>query len=209
MIARDPSPRCDWLTTIRRYLLASAAGHLVWEMAQVPLYSIWRTGTTRDIATAIVHCTLGDLSIALVTLSLALVIIGSSGWPSQQFAAVLATTVVLSVGYTVYSEYVNTIVRQSWAYGPLMPILPWTGTGLSPMLQWIVVPSLAFFVCPACHPGCNARASVDATKKRDGGASLPPTMASSMPTRSLPPPTSPSCVGAPPHLPERGGPRKA
>jgi multisubunit Na+/H+ antiporter MnhB subunit len=144
IIARDPSRRSDWLTTIRHYLLASVVGHLVWEMAQMPLYTVWQTGTTRDIATALVHCTLGDMSIALVTLSLALVVIGSPGWPMQQFAAVSATVVVLSVGYTIYSEYVNTIVRRNWAYGALMPTLPWIGTGLSPLLQWMVVPSLAF-----------------------------------------------------------------
>jgi len=34
-------------------------------------------------------------------------------------------------------------VRQSWAYSPLMPVLPVTGTGLAPLLQWIVVPSTA------------------------------------------------------------------
>lgn len=144
MTVWEPSRRSDWLTTIRRYLLASAVGHLVWEMAQLPLYTIWRTGTARDLATAVVHCTLGDQSIALVTLSLALVVIGSRDWPAQQFAAVLVTVVILSVGYTVYSEYVNTIVRQSWAYGPLMPTLPWIGTGLSPLLQWMIVPSFAF-----------------------------------------------------------------
>ena len=144
MTERDISRRSDWLTTIRRYLLASAAGHLVWEIAQLPLYTIWRTGTTRDLATAVVHCTLGDLSIALVTLSLALVVVGSTEWPAQQFSAVLATVVILSVGYTVYSEYLNTTVRQAWAYGPLMPTLPSIGTGLSPLLQWMVVPSLAF-----------------------------------------------------------------
>jgi hypothetical protein len=144
MTAWGPSTRSDWLTTIRCYLLASAAGHLIWETAQLPLYTIWRTGTTRDLATAVVHCTLGDLSISLVTLSLALVLIGSSDWPARQFAAVFVTVVVLSVSYTVYSEYMNTIVRQSWAYGPSMPTLPLVGTGLSPLLQWLIVPSLAF-----------------------------------------------------------------
>lgn len=113
-------------------------------MAQLPLYTIGRTGTTRGIATAVVHCTVGDLSIAFVTLGLALVIVVSPDWPSHQFAAVLATVGILSVGYTVCSEYMNTIVRQSWAYGPLMPTLPWVGTGPSPLLQWMIVPSLPF-----------------------------------------------------------------
>ena len=144
MTAPEPSSRSHWLTTIRCYLLASAVGHLAWEMAQLPLYTIWQTGTTWEIATAIAHCTLGDLSIALVTLSLALVAIGSPDWPARRFVAVYATVVILSVGYTVYSEYVNTIVRRNWTYSPLMPALPWIGTGLSPLLQWLIVPSLAF-----------------------------------------------------------------
>ena len=143
MSAGDSSESANWLGTVRRYLPASIVGHMIWEIAQLPLYTIWRTGTGRDIVIAVLHCTLGDLSIALVTLIMALVVIGSPSWPTQQFAAVLATAVVLSVGYTVYSEYVNTIVRRDWAYGPLMPTLPWIGTGLSPLLQWIIVPSLA------------------------------------------------------------------
>ena len=144
MTTRNPSSRSDWLTTLRWYLFASAVGHLVWETLQLPLYTIWRTGAPRDIVIAVLHCTLGDLSIALVTLIVALMVIGSPDWPTQQFALVFATAVILSVGYTVYSEYVNTVVRQSWAHDPLMPTLPWIGTGLSPPPPWLVVPSLAF-----------------------------------------------------------------
>ena len=53
------------------------------------------------------------------------------------FAAVLAG----GVAYPIYSEWLNMTVRQSWAYSSLMPVLPVTGTGLAPLLQWIVVPS--------------------------------------------------------------------
>src|SRR5262245_16617478 len=31
----------------------------------------------------------------------------------------------------------------AWTYNALMPVLPWLGTGLAPLLQWVVVPSLA------------------------------------------------------------------
>lgn len=75
---------------------------------------------------------------------MALVIIGSADWPAQKFGAVFVMVVILSAGYTVYSEYMNTIVRRNWAYGRFMPTLPWIGTGLSPLLQWMIVPSLAF-----------------------------------------------------------------
>jgi hypothetical protein len=45
--------------------------------------------------------------------------------------------------YTGYSEWLNATVRQSWTYSDLMPVIPWLGLGLSPMLQWLVIPSLA------------------------------------------------------------------
>jgi hypothetical protein len=45
--------------------------------------------------------------------------------------------------YTGFSEWLNATVRQSWRYSDLMPIIPWLGLGLSPMLQWLVIPSLA------------------------------------------------------------------
>jgi hypothetical protein len=43
----------------------------------------------------------------------------------------------------VLSEYVNTVIRATWAYSDLMPTMPWLGTGLAPLAQWIVIPGLA------------------------------------------------------------------
>lgn len=118
-------------------------GHLVWEIAHVPLYTLWAEGTAGEIAFAVVHCTGGDLLIALAALTAALVLLGSPGWPSQRFGPVAVLTVTIGLAYTVYSEWFNVSVRGSWAYGPAMPTLPLLGTGLTPVLQWIVVPSAA------------------------------------------------------------------
>ncbi len=54
----------------------------------------------------------------------------------------------ISVGltYTAFSEWLNVYVRHSWTYAELMPIIPGTGIGLSPILQWIVVPAAAFVI---------------------------------------------------------------
>ena len=135
--------RPDWLTTIRRYLIASTAGHLVWETVQLPLYILWSSGTAREIGIAVMHCTLADLLIAILALMIALVTVGFSAWPDQRFVTVLVITVILSTGYTIYSEYMNTVVRRSWAYAASMPTLPWLGTGVSPLAQWMIVPALA------------------------------------------------------------------
>jgi hypothetical protein len=58
---------------------------------------------------------------------------------------VAAAAVALGVGYTVFSEWLNTAVRSGWAYSDLMPVVPILGTGLSPLAQWLVVPLAAFW----------------------------------------------------------------
>ena len=135
-----------WLGALRIYLATSTAAHLIWEVAQLPLYTIWRTGAPREIAFAVFHCTAGDLMIATLSLVLALVCFGSPAWPRVRFTPVMAATLMTGIGYTVYSEYLNTVVRKAWAYAELMPTLPPFGTGLTPLLQWIVVPAIGFAV---------------------------------------------------------------
>jgi hypothetical protein len=43
------------------------------------------------------------------------------------------------------------VVRASWAYSDWMPVIPIAGLsiGLSPLLQWIVVPAAAFAITRA------------------------------------------------------------
>ena len=140
-----PPSRPDWLTAIRRYLLVVTAANLMWETAQAPLYTLWRMATPLEIVQAIVHCTLGDLVIATAALIAALALVGSPAWPDRRAGALIATVVIGTTGYTIYSEYVNVVVKQSWAYTEWMPRLPWLGTGLSPLAQWLIVPAVALF----------------------------------------------------------------
>ncbi len=132
-----------WLAALRTYLAVSVAGHSVWEAAQLPLYTIWSTATMRELAFAVLHCTGGDILIALTTLVTALVLSGDSAWPSHRYARVSVLTVSLGLGYTVFSEWLNTGVRANWTYSDWMPTVPWIGTGLSPLLQWVAIPILA------------------------------------------------------------------
>ena len=118
--------------------------NLIWEIAQLPLYTIWHTGNPGDIAFAVLHCTAGDLLIAAASLLAALLLLGHSGSPTERYGAVPISAVVAGIAYTIFSEWLNTEIRRNWAYSDLMPTLPWTGTGLSPLAQWIVVPAASF-----------------------------------------------------------------
>ena len=121
-----------------------AIAHLLWETLQLPLYTIWLNSRTQDIAFAVVHCTVGDIMIAGLSLLAVLVVLGARTWPAERFIPVIALTILIGAAYTVFSEWLNTSVRKNWTYSELMPIVPWIGTGLSPLLQWLVVPALGF-----------------------------------------------------------------
>lgn len=126
-----------------RYLLILTAISLVWEFAQMPLYTLAETGTLAEIVFSGLHCTIGDAMIGGAALAVAVAVVGKRDWPVQGRAPVLLAAVILGLGYTVFSEWLNIEVRGAWAYSGLMPVVPVIGTGLSPLLQWLVLPVVA------------------------------------------------------------------
>lgn len=138
-------PGAGWLAALRAYLAVTLVLNLVWETVQLPLYTIWNEGTAGSRASAVLHCTAGDVLIALAVLAGALVVVGNSAWPTQRAGRVAAMTMLAGLIYTVFSEWLNVEVRRSWAYSGLMPVLPPLGTGLSPVLQWLMVPAAALW----------------------------------------------------------------
>ena len=147
----------EWPLTLRRYLGTSMVAYLVWEILQLPLYTLWTTGTLRQQSFSILHCTIGDVMIAGLCILLALALFGRAGWPNAGAAQVYAASLAFGVGYTIYSEWLNTSVRGSWGYSELMPTLPIIGTGLAPLLQWFAVPTLAQWIAIGRAPWTDQR----------------------------------------------------
>jgi hypothetical protein len=124
-------------------LIAVALANLIWETLHLPLYTLWTQGSAGEKAFAVLHCTGGDLLIALSCLVLALILVGDGAWPVRNFYRVAALTTLLGVAYTIFSEKFNIIVKKSWAYSEWMPVLPLIDIGLSPLMQWLVIPVAA------------------------------------------------------------------
>ena len=129
---------------MRSYVLSTAGLNLLWEVAHLPLYTLWLTGSTQEIMVAVLHCTAGDAVIAISALTLALVLRATADWPNQRYLPVSVFAVVFGLIYTIYSERIN-ISSGAWTYSDLMPIIPWLDVGLTPVLQWIVIPSFCFW----------------------------------------------------------------
>lgn len=131
----------------RRMFLCYIAGvgvlNLVWETLQLPLYTLWKESSPAAIAFAVVHCTFGDVLIATVSLFAALVLLWGKRWPQERYWRVALLAGAVGFFYTVFSEWNNTVVTRTWAYSSWMPTL-W-GIGLSPVLQWLLIPALVFW----------------------------------------------------------------
>src|SRR3546814_5473574 len=80
-VAAQARPANDWLRALRRYIAAVALANLVWEFGHMPLYTLWETGSASEISFAALHCTGGDILIALASVMLALFLAGQPAWP--------------------------------------------------------------------------------------------------------------------------------
>src|SRR5205814_9950389 len=59
---------------LRRYLPWLAVLSLGWEIAQLPLYTLWNAAGRGYIVFAVAHCTIGDILIGTVALALSLIL---------------------------------------------------------------------------------------------------------------------------------------
>lgn len=128
------------------YAAYLAVGNLIWEIAQLPLYGIWFEATVYEIAYAVLHCTAGDVLIGLVSFALAAWLVTLVHRKRQTDVVLFGAAIIFGVTYTVFSEWLNVYVRQSWSYSELMPLLDLrvVSIGLSPILQWMILPTLFF-----------------------------------------------------------------
>jgi hypothetical protein len=125
-----------------QFALITAPLSLIWEIAHLPLYTIWWDQPLRDSLTAAVHCTFGDVALAFGCFMIASVFIRFMNLTKTNLMFG-GLAIALSVTATAILEVLSTQVLSRWSYAPAMPILPLLGIGLSPMLQWIFVPTMA------------------------------------------------------------------
>lgn len=111
----------------------------VWEFLQSPLYADWDEGAWHVIWTRL-HCTGGDVLILLGAFWATALVFGTRRWIARQGIGAWVLFMLLGLGYTIFSEIFNTQIVRSWEYAPAMPTV--FGLGLTPMLQWLIVPPI-------------------------------------------------------------------
>jgi len=112
--------------------------NLIWEIAHVRLYTIWAKEDGMSLAWALLHCSLGDVLIALAMFALAGIVLWRADWPTARPWAGGVIVVIGAMVFTAWSEWYNVYRTGAWSYAPSMPII--FGVGLSPLLQWLILP---------------------------------------------------------------------
>ncbi|MBD3646620.1 MAG: hypothetical protein HUJ31_04000 [Pseudomonadales bacterium] len=146
---RGTSRGPDVIKTLK--LLEAIAGvafflHFVWEMWQIPLYVGMVEASHGDAVWLCTKATIGDVFMA----SLAY---GAGALVARRFDWLMAPPAVAGIVYlasglmmTVVLEYLATEVNGRWAYVDAMPRLPVLGTGIAPVLQWVILPMMTLYV---------------------------------------------------------------
>ncbi len=113
--------------------------NLTWEIAQVRLYTIWAEADRLSVAWALLHCTLGDVVIALAMFALAGTVLRRVDWAESRPWTGGAIAMAGALAYTAWSEWYNVYRAGSWTYTASMPLI--FGIGLAPLLQWLILPT--------------------------------------------------------------------
>ncbi len=114
--------------------------HGLWEVAQLPLYTLWDDPDRWRIGRYVLHCLAGDVLIAATTYLLTAIVFRDFNWPARRPWPAGAVLVAFGLAFTAASEWYNVYVLGGWAYKDTMPRI--AGIGLTPLLQWAIVPVL-------------------------------------------------------------------
>ncbi len=124
----------------------SFAFHFIWEFIQIPTYAGMTELEHWQGVLVCTQATFGDAGIALVAFWTASISVRSRHWIRSLRPLPLSVYWLMGLVITVTLELIYTEITHRWTYSELMPLVPPLGTGLSPLLQWILVPLLVVFV---------------------------------------------------------------
>jgi hypothetical protein len=116
--------------------------NFLWEMQQMPFFQISSEFSCLDTIRNCTLATIGDVGISLTAFWVVAVASKSRQWFRQLHWWQLSSFVLVGIVITVMFEALATGVLDIWKYGEIMPILPFFGTGLLPLLQWLLIPPI-------------------------------------------------------------------
>ena len=122
--------------------------NLPWELWQVPLFERMPLAPHWEAVKTCSRAAAGDAVIALVAYWAVALVVRHRGWVVVPTASRVLGFTACGLGITIAIERLalGGVWMQNWAYSPLMPVVPGLGVGLSPLVQWLVLPPLLIWL---------------------------------------------------------------
>jgi len=116
-----------------------------WEVVQTYFYTM-KDMPFNTMLYGWIHCTFGDVILTMVSFWIVSLISRSRRWLLHLSPPNFIAFIMIGVIATIISERANVHIFKSWAYNELMPLIPWIKVGLTPFLQWVVIPPVAILL---------------------------------------------------------------
>lgn len=118
-----------------------------WEVLQAPLFEGMSAAPHSAVVGACLQATLGDAAIMLLAHAMVAAVTRRRRWVLAPSRYEVAGFIAVGLAITAVIEWLATRGRwaQTWTYSAEMPVIPGIEIGLSPLLQWVVVPPLALW----------------------------------------------------------------
>lgn len=122
--------------------LFSFSFHFVWEFLQVPAFAEMAEMPHWEGIKLCTAATVGDVGIALAAFWIAAAIARTRCWIADPRPRLVLLFLAVGLVATVGLEYYYVELSGRWSYSELMPRVPPLGTGLAPLMQWVLIPLL-------------------------------------------------------------------
>lgn len=127
----------EWNVGVFSFLL-----NFVWELQQMPFFKLSPELSCLGVIRNCTLATVGDIGISMTAFWAVAALSKSRQWFHQPSRWQTGSFILVGVVITVIFEVFSTGLLNLWEYAAIMPTLPFLGTGLLPVFQWILIPPL-------------------------------------------------------------------
>lgn len=112
----------------------------------MPFYEGLKTLDHMSVVRMCTQASIGDGVISVLAYWSAVLIARSRNWIHAMTVTPTVTYLAAGLVITIVMERLAIDVWDRWQYAPNMPELPLLGTGLLPLLQWLILPPLILWI---------------------------------------------------------------
>jgi hypothetical protein len=117
-----------------------------WEFLQVPLFEGMQDAPHWEAILICTQAALGDAVILVAAYAAVSIAARSRQWILAPTWRDVAAFVAFGLAATILLEWINTGPLDRWSYSPAMPVIPILDVGLSPLVQWMLLPPALLWI---------------------------------------------------------------